>query len=308
MSRALSLDLNRVAVFLRVVDEGGFTAAARTLSLPKSSVSRSVSLLEEEIKTRLLHRTSRKVTPTDAGHAFYERASRGMSLFSEAREAAVDLGTELRGPIRITTAVDLAMWKLAPMVQSFVAEHPAVTVDVTLTTRVVSLLEEGFDFALRAGTLRDESLIARKLPATEFALYASPGYLAQCGRPRRVRDLAHHRCVLFRAPSGRAVWSLHSSKGSESVEVRGQINADDFSFCTQVLVAGAGIGLLPSFVAESAGMRLERVLARYAAPGAPLHLVYPAERYMPQRSIAFRDHVIEQVAKLAPRSRPRPCD
>ncbi len=306
MSLAAAVDLNRVAVFLKVVDEGGFTAAARVLGVPKSSVSRSVALLEEELKIRLLNRTSRLVTPTDAGRAFYERAARGMSLFSEAREAAVDLGKELRGPIRITTAVDLAMWKLAPLVQSFVAAHPAVSIDVVMTTRVVNLLEEGFDFALRAGSLRDESVVARKLPPTQFALYAAPSYLARCGRPRRVCDLAQHRCVLFRAPSGRAVWQLESKTGSESVEVRGQINADDFNFCTQLLVAGAGIGLVPSFVAESAGASLTRVLPQFAAPGAPLHLVYPAERYMPQRSIVFRDHVLAQVerpSKLRPRSR-----
>ena len=298
---AQSLDLNRVAVFLKVVEEGGFTAAARALSLPKSSVSRSVALLEGELATRLLHRTSRKVVPTDAGRAFYERASRGMSLFTEAREAAVDLGAALRGPIRITTAVDLAMWLLAPMVQSFVAQHPGVSVDVVLTSRVVNVLEEGFDFALRAGALRDESLIARKLPPPEFALYASPEYSAQHGRPRRVSELAAHRCVLFRAPSGKAVWQLRSAKGTESVQVKSQVNADDFTFTMQVIVAGGGIGLLPCFVAEGAGARLARVLPRYSAPGAPLHLVYPADRYMPQRSIAFRDHVLAQTGKLGPR-------
>ncbi len=296
------MDLNRVAVFLKVVDEGGFTAAARALSLPKSSVSRSVALLEGELATRLLHRTSRKVTPTDAGRAFYERASRGMSLLTEAREAAVDLGAELRGPIRITTAVDLAMWKLAPLVQRFVAQHPAVTVDVVLTTRVVNLLEEGFDFALRAGAIRDESLVARKLPPSDFALYAAPDYLARHGRPRRVSELAAHRCVLFRAPSGNALWNLRSAKGNESVQVCGQVNTDDFNFAMQLVVSGAGIGLLPSFVVESAGVRVERVLARYAAPGAPLHLVYPADRYMPQRSMAFRDHVLKHADKLGPRS------
>ena len=224
-----------------------------------------------------------------------------MSLFTEAREAAVDLGSALRGPIRITTAVDLAMWLLAPMVQSFVAEHPAGSVDVVLTSRFVNLLEEGFDFALRAGPVRDESLIARKLPPSDFALYASPDYLARHGRPRRVSELSAHRCVLFRAPMGKAVWQLRSAKGSESVQVSSQINADDFTFTMQLIAAGGGIGLLPSFVAESAGGRLERVLTRYSAPGAPLHLVYPADRYMPQRSIAFRDHMLRQAGKLVPR-------
>src|SRR5207344_72711 len=208
--------------------------AAQALGLPKSSVSRSVALLEHELRARLLRRTSRSVAPTEAGAAFYERASRGMALLSEAREAVVELDAELRGPIRITTSVDMAVWRLAPLVAEFVDRHPAVLIDVMLTGRAVDLLEEGVDFALRAGQLRDENLVARKLPAAELALYAAPAYLEQHGAPRRVADLAKHRCVLFRAGRGRATWSLRTAKGpEETVQVQGSINFEDFSFATQ---------------------------------------------------------------------------
>src|SRR3954452_13128571 len=186
MTQTHAPDLNRVGVFLKVVEEGGFTKAAQALGLPKSSVSRSVALLEQELRARLLRRTSRSVAPTEAGTAFYARASRGMALLSEAREAVVELDAELRGPIRITAAVDLAMWRLASVVAAFVDKHPAVLIDVVLTGRTVDLLEEGFDFALRAGQLRDENLVARKLLPAEFALYAAPAYLQQHGVPRRV--------------------------------------------------------------------------------------------------------------------------
>lgn len=289
-------DLNRIAVFLKVVEEGGFTAAARALALPKSSVSRTVALLEQELQARLLRRSTRKVAPTEAGAAFYERASRGMSLLAEAREAVVDLEGQMRGPIRITTAVDLGVWQLAPLVAGFVERHPAVIIDVVLTGRMVDLVEEGFDLALRAAPIRDEALIAKKLPDTPFALYASPAYLDQAGRPRTLAELADHRCVLFRGARGHALWTLLGPRGDEKVQVKGAVNTDDFSFALQVLASGAGIGLLPSFVAQrGGGTRLERVLPRYSMPGDPLRLVYPANRYLPQRVSAFRDFVLEHV-------------
>jgi DNA-binding transcriptional LysR family regulator len=292
-------DLNRVGVFLKVVEEGGFTKAARALGLPKSSVSRSVALLERELKARLLRRTSRSVAPTEAGAAFYERAARGMALLGEAREAVVELDAELRGPIRITASNDMAVWRLAPVVAEFVDSHPAVLIDVVLTGRTVDLLEEGIDFALRAGPLRDETLVARKLPAAEFALFAAPAYLEQHGVPRRVADLAKHRCVLFRAGRGRATWSLRTAKGAEeTVEVQGSLNVEDFSFATQTVIAGAGIGLLPGFVALAAGgERLTRVLPRYYWAGGLVHLVYPAERYMPRRCVVFRDFLLERAVR-----------
>lgn len=298
-------DLNRVGIFLKVLEEGGFTKAAKALGLPKSSVSRSVALLEQELRARLLRRTSRSVAPTEAGVAFYERAARGMSLFAEAREAVVALDAELRGPIRITTAVDLAVWRLAPVVSAFVERHPGVLIDVVLTGRVVDLLEEGFDFAIRAGQVRDESLIARRLPPAEFALYASPSYVERHGQPRRVAELAKHRCVLFRSGRGRTAWELRTSKGTtERVEVHGSVNTDDFSFATQAVVAGAGIGLLPAFVAMAGGgTRLVRILPRYYWSGGVVNLVYPAERYMPRRSVMFRDFLVEHAMEwkgLAP--------
>lgn len=294
------MDLHRVAIFVKVVDEGGFTAAARAVGLPKSSVSRAVSLLEAELGAKLLRRSTRSSSLTEAGAAFYERASRGLAILFEAREAVVDLESEIRGPIRITAPVDAGAWMLAPLVASFIERHPAVHVDVVLTARVVDLLEEGFDLALRAGPLRDERLVAKRLPALGFGLYASRAYLDRHGAPRRVAELAQHRCVLFRARRGQATWTLRGPGGEESVEVSGPVGVDDFSFAVQMVASGAGIGLLPAFVAEGAA-RLERVLAKHGAPGAPVQLVHASGRYLPRRVAALRDHI---VAGLAPPPKP----
>jgi DNA-binding transcriptional LysR family regulator len=297
------VDLHRVAIFVKVVEEGGFTAAAKVLGLPKSSVSRAVSLLEEELGARLLRRTTRSVAPTEAGAAFYERAARGLAEIDEAREAVVDLEAEIRGPVRITTSVDAGVM-LSPMIASFIELHPAVQVEVVLTGRVVDLIEEGFDLALRLGPLRDERLVAKRLPAITAAVYGSPAYLERHGTPTRVKELEAHRCVLFRT-RGRATWTLVGPDGEETAEVGGAVSVDDFAFAVQMVAAGAGLGLLPTFVAERAPV--ERVLPEHSTPGAPMHLVHAAGRYLPRRVVALRDHLLAALepAPKAPLSRAR---
>ena len=293
------MDLNRAAVFVRVVDEGGFTAAARALRLPKSSVSRSVALLEEELGARLLQRSTRKLRMTEAGSAFYERASRGLAGVQEAAAAVADLQGLLRGPIKITAPVDAGVWLLAPLVARFVAEHPAVHIELILTGRFVDLVAEGFDFALRAGALADSRLVARRLRTYPLGLYAAPAYLQRRGTPANVGELASHDCVMFRPDRGRARWTLTGPEGEQPVDVRGPVGADDFTFLQRMVVAGAGIGLLPGFLCQSGVERgeLARVLPEYALAAAMFHLVYPSARYLPQRAAVFRDFLIDELGE-----------
>lgn len=293
------MNLNRIATFVRVVDERGFTAAAKALGLPKSSVSRAVTLLEQDLGVRLLQRSPRKVSLTEAGATFYERVSRGLTDVREAAAAVSDMEAALRGSIRITAPVDAGVWMLAPLVARFTRLHPGVHIDVELTGRVVDLVEEGFDLALRAGLLRDSALIARKIGHIESALYAAPRYLARHGTPTQVADLASHRCVLFRATRGRTTWTLSGPSGEESAEVTGPINVDDFTFVRRAVLSGAGIGLLPLFTGrrDIADSRLLRVLPDHIVSGAPLHLVYPSARYVPHRVAVFRDFLIARFIR-----------
>ncbi len=293
------MDLNRAVIFIRVVEEGGFSAAARALRLPKSSVSRSVALLEEELGARLLQRSTRKVALTEAGTAFYGRASRGIADIHDAAVAVADLQGSLRGPIRVTAPVDVGVWMLAPLVARFVELHPAVHIDVVLASRLVDMVAEGFDFALRAGGVRDDSLVARTLSGTDVALFAAPGYLARRGTPSRPAELPSHDCVLFRPERGRASWTLSGPSGEETVEVTGPVGGDDFSFVKRIALAGVGIALLPSFLCDDAVGHggLLRVMPEYVARGASFHLVYPSARHLPARAIAFRDLVLAALRK-----------
>ncbi len=295
------MDLNRVSAFVRVVQDGSFTAAAKSLGLPKSSISRSVAQLEQDLGVRLLHRTTRQLHLTDAGTAFFERVSRALGDIEGATAAASDTQAEMSGPVRITAPVDLGVWALAPIVARFIRRHPKTRVEVSLSGRVVDLVGEGFDLAVRAGPLRDSSLIARRVGALQAVAYASPKYLARRGEPKTIEDLADHDCVLFRAMNGKARWELARADGStKAIDVTGSVSTDDMSFVRKAVLAGSGIGIVPAFLCERAvdtGL-LVRVLPEWALNGAVLHIAYPSARFVPQRVALLREYLVKELGRI----------
>ena len=299
-----AVDLNHVTAFVRVVQDGSFTAAAKALGLPKSSVSRSIAQLEEDLGVRLLHRTTRKLHLTDAGTAFHDRVARALADIDEATSAASDLQRELRGVIRVSAPVDIGVWAVAGIVARFVRKHPQMHVEVRLTSRVVDLTTEGFDLAVRAGKLRDQSLIARRVGDLQMGLYASSKYLKRKAAPKTLDDLANHDCIVLQTENGTLKWRLMSESGEErTIDARGAISADDISFMKKAVLAAGGIALLPLFLCareEQAG-KLVRVLPKWRLLGAELHVVYPSARYVPQRVVAFRDHLIKGLNALSTR-------
>jgi len=298
------LDLNHVTAFVRVVQDGSFTAAAKALGLPKSSVSRSVAQLEQDLGVRLLHRTTRKLHLTDAGAAFHDRVALALAAIDEARERGKDFQRELRGFVRVTCPVDLGVWAVAGIVARFVRKHPTVNIEVRLGSRVVDLVSEGFDLAVRAGKLRDQSLIARRVGNLELGLYASSKYVARHGAPASLDDLVKHQCVLLHTDNGPMTWKLTGPKDEErSLEPRGAISSDDISFMKKSVMAAGGIALLPLFLCsreERAG-KLVRLLPDWRLGGSDLHVVYPSTRYVPQRVVAFRDFLVKELSALSAR-------
>jgi len=298
------VDLNRITVFVRVVEAGSFTGAAAVLGLRKSSASRSVAALEADLGIRLLQRTTRKLSLTDAGRAFYDRARDALAGLDEARNAVSSLGAAPRGLVRITAPVDLAA-DLAAVTTVFLRAHPDVRVETLLTARYVDLVKEGFDLAIRAGSLADSSLLARKLGESEFGLFASPAYLDAAGRPRRLADLARHECVLYRAGSATARWRLSGPRGDEEVSVRGRVDTDELAFVRAMVLAGFGIALVPvstmirPLVASGV---LERVLPRYALRGAVVHVVWPSRRFEPAAVALFREALAEALPRALGRT------
>jgi DNA-binding transcriptional LysR family regulator len=247
---------------------------------------------------QLLQRTTRKLSLTDAERAFFERARAGVANLEEATAAASEHGTEPRGTVRITAPVDLGVMMLGDIVTRFVRKHPHIHVELAMTGRTVDLVEEGFDLAVRAGRLADSTLIARKLGETTLGVFAAPAYLRRRGRPKSVADLARHDCVLFRGRASRATWSLSGPDGIEEVEVTGAINADDLGVVRSALLAGAGLGLIPMFLALQQAPQLEHVLPGHAVHGAPLHVVTPGGRHEPARVTLFREFLTAALLKV----------
>jgi DNA-binding transcriptional LysR family regulator len=297
--------LDEIAVFVHVVQAGSFTAAARQRGVPKSTLSRAVSRLEEAVQARLLQRSSRKIALTEAGRAFFARAAPHIAGLREAAEA-LDADDQPQGTLRITAPPDAGESFLGELLVRFVARHPLVHVEVDLSPRKQNLIEEGLDCALRAApAIEDASLVARRIITTEVQLFASADYLARRGTPQRPEELADHECVLFRPAEGGGEWSLTGPHGEvRSIGVNGRVAGNDFAFLRAAIRAGAGIGTLPAFptAVDQWAEGLVRVLPGWSRPAGNLYFIYPAARHVPKRVLAFRDFVLESFGRPLPRA------
>ncbi|HTR51805.1 MAG TPA: LysR family transcriptional regulator [Kofleriaceae bacterium] len=291
------MDYNDLALFTRVVERGSFTGAARATGLPKSSVTRGIARLERELGVRLIQRTTRQRGITEAGRDLYERVRGAVGALEEASSAVREHGREPRGVVRVTAPNDAALMGLPEVVARLVAKYPSIHVELVLTSRVIDLVAEGVDLAIRAGKLADSSLVARKVGTTHAGLFASKEYLAKRGRPRRLGELAAHDAVMFRGRGGRTTWTLEGGARTETVDVTGPISSDDFSFSLRAIAAGLGIGPLPLFVGCPQAA-LERVMPRYRFPGGPMHVVMPSASFVPARVAIVRDVLVEHLAEL----------
>jgi DNA-binding transcriptional LysR family regulator len=304
MTATNSLDLNHVNTFVRVVDAGSFTAAARTLGLPKSSVSRRVSALEGALRVRLLQRSTRKLVLTEAGRLYFERARAALGGLAEASATVTDMSREVAGPIRFTAAGD-STGMLAGLMGEFLAQHPKVQLDVVMTPRRVDLVAEGFDLGMRAGRLIDSSLVARRLGRFDLGLFASRAYLRKAGRPTRLADLERHRCILRGEASEPHRLRLTGPGGEETVAIDGPLVVHEMSFAVDAIVAGIGIGLVPEIYFGWTGPRgqavrgeLVRVLPEYGLIGTEVALVSPTKSYEPARVKLLRDFLADRLVGM----------
>ncbi|MDC0667851.1 LysR family transcriptional regulator [Nannocystis radixulma] len=291
-----TVDLDRLARFVAVVETASFSAAARRLGLPKSSVSRGVVGLEQAMGVRLLHRTTRRVAATTAGAALYERTAPLVAALQRSLAELPELEEQPSGRLRVTTTVDLGAAVFADIVARFVARYPHVEVDMRLANNVVDLVADGIDVAIRVARrpLGDASFTARKLGTVDVQLYAAPTYLARRGTPRTPRELAGHAWVVYR---GGPTLRLEGPGDPHVLRPAGAIVCDDMTFARQALRAGAGIGILPNFFADAdvaAGL-LVRVLPRWSIRSGALWLLCAGSRHLPRKVTAFREFVVEAL-------------
>jgi DNA-binding transcriptional LysR family regulator len=297
------VDLEHLRTFARVVRLGSLTKAALSLGLPKSTVSRRLAELERQLETQLVQRTTRRLAVTEAGYRLFEHAEHHILELEAVARTIADHSGELRGTLRVTTPAGMTSVSMVPLVQSFLDLHPQVKIVILATNRRVDLVAEGVDLAVRAGPLPASSLIARKLSASEFRLYASEAYLARRGTPKRVSDLLQHECLVFSEDQPHQKWQLRSVNPPhkrQELRVTGHFAVTDFAAVTRACVAGMGIALLPNqgVHAESPTSELRRVLPQWRGPDAVLHAVYPAANQISPTLRAFVDHITAHSALL----------
>lgn len=303
------MDLNDILVFAAVVRAGSFTAAAKKLDMPKSTVSRRVSALEERLGARLLQRTTRTLSLTDLGRTYYQHATRVVSEVEEAELSITRMQEAPRGLLRVTLPLDFSF--LGPAIASFAAQYPEVQLELVCTDRVVDLVDDGFDLGIRAGRLADSSLVARTLAEIEGYLVASEALLADVGTPKHPQELATLPCVAFGAGTGQGAWRLVRDGKTVTVALAPRLVVNDFDLLAEAALSGLGFALLPAFRCREAldDGRLRRVLADWCSPPTPVSVVYPSTRHLSPKVRAFVDHLRDAMSpppwSRAPAKRPR---
>lgn len=284
--------LNDMALFVEVVKARSFRGAAETIGMPNSTLSRRIGVLEKAIGLRLLHRTTRKIEPTEAGQIYFERCKR---IVEEARLAHEQLGEMLAQPsgmLRVSLPVDFATTFLAPQIAEFARRYPGISFDFDLTPRRVDLVTEPFDVAIRMGEQPDSNLIARQLAVLPRYLYASPRYLDLYGEPKQPADLSEHECLRLRPST--SVWTLHGATEAIEVEVGGRFQLNSIGMMRRLAAFDLGIVMLvEEIVADDlAAGRLRRVLPEWQATSVAVHAVTET-RLLPAKTQRFIEFLRE---------------
>jgi DNA-binding transcriptional LysR family regulator len=290
----LTVDLGEILVFTRVVQGGSFTAASSSLGMPKSTVSRKLSELEERVGARLLQRTTRKLSLTDVGRIYYEHCVRIVAELEEAQLAVTQLQSTPKGLLRLTAPATFS--PLAPILAEYLRLYPDVQVDLVCTDRNVNLVEEGFDLALRFGYTPDSSVISRKLGVVRRYLFAAPELIHRLGAPKEPAELERLPCLVF-APVG-STWTLASGSKELDVTVHPRLAINDYDLLRSVACGGIGIALLPEYqcLEDVTSARLRRVLDGWGAPGIPIFALYPSTRHLSPKVVTLLELLRSRLA------------
>lgn len=295
--------LTLMETFVCTVETGSFSAAARRLDVGQPAVSKAIAQLEERLQTRLLLRSTRGLTTTEAGQAYYESAKRAIAMVDDADGAARGVNADLVGKLRVCAAVTFARLHIIPHIKRFLDRHPTLEVEVMLDDRHIDLLENGIDVALRMGNLGDSSMTARKISTGRRMVVAAPAYLADRGTPRIPADLAQHEAVVYLSDSGGATtWSFERDSTELSVTVAGHLRVNAAEGVRAAVCGGVGVAIVSEwmFAPELASGAVEQLLPDWSLPTIDLWAVYPSGRLASAKARAFTTFVQEIMAKDAP--------
>lgn len=284
-------------ILIQVIDNGSFSAAAEHLGLSKSHVSRQISQLENRLGTQLLNRTTRRLSLTETGQAYYQRCKDIVSQLEEAEQAVLDQQQTPRGTLRLTVAGAFGERFIAPAAARFMQRHPHLNIQMDFTGRNVDLLAEGYDLAIRAGTLKDSSLIARRIANRQLIICASRDYIDRYGKPEHIQSLKKHSCLVGSVPT----WRFKDNNGHHlDLKVDGRWHSNNGHALLQAALAGLGLVQLPRFYVHEdlAAGRLLSVLESYTPTDTAVWAVYPSNRHLSPKVRLFIDYLHDQFFEL----------
>jgi DNA-binding transcriptional LysR family regulator len=291
--------LLQMQAFAEVIRSGSFVAAAEALGMSKAAVSRHVGELEARLGVRLLHRTTRRLSLTEEGQVFQARCQEILSSVDEAEDEISSQTGTASGQLRISAPTTYGVRHLAPLWGAFREQHPNVTLDITLADRVVDLIEEGYDLAVRIGELANSSLVSRRLASTRIILCASPRYLEMHGTPRHPSDLATHSVLAYSYWSGKDEWRFTGPDGPVAVRTQPWLTTNSGEICQAVALAHQGVILQPSFVVEDdlAAGRLVELMPEYKSVELGVYAVYPTRKHVPAKVRALIGFLVEALGE-----------
>jgi len=289
----------QMAVFATIVDSGSFVAAADVLHMSRAAVSRHMSALEARLNVRLLHRTTRRLSLTEEGQIFYQHAKNILGAMDEAESILSHHALEVSGRVRINVPLSFGIMHLAPLWSEFLRQYPQVTLDITLNDRLVDLVDEGYDLAVRISTLPSSSLICRRLASTRMMLCAAPAYLERHGTPATPQDLTQHDMMAYSLWNNQEELRCQGPDGPVRVRIQPRILSNNGETCRMIALQGGGILLQPSFIMadDVREGRLLELLPQYQFDSLGIYVVYPSRRQLPLKVRAMIDYLSQAMQK-----------
>jgi DNA-binding transcriptional LysR family regulator len=283
-----------VALFIRIVESGSFSRAAAEFGITQPTATKAVAAMEARLGARLLHRTTRGVSPTEVGTLYYERCKAIAHEIDAADNLATLMQRGVGGTLRVSTSVGFGRRVLVPLAVTYMRQHPSLTIDLSFDDRYVNLVEQGIDLAVRMGRLADSTLGSRYLGRNPWLMVAAPAYLRERGTPRTPEDLAQHACLIYSTVQGDDRWTLTGPDGKDLlVPVRGPLRSNNLSAVLAAAREGLGIAILPWYVAREsvADGSVTPILERWTLPTQEIHAVFPSPKLVPGKVSAFIEHL-----------------
>jgi DNA-binding transcriptional LysR family regulator len=292
--------LDAMEMFVRIVETGSFSAVARQLGTTQPTVSKQLTALEKRLGTRLLQRSTRRLSVTESGQAYYERCKRIVDAVREAEGTLGRLQTSLTGNLNVNTSIALGEMFVASVILKFQQRYPQIAVELTLNDRFIDLVEEGADVAIRIGRLADSTLVARRLGSTRRLTVATPGYLERRGVPAHPADLADHNCLLYSYLSTGNEWHFQGPDGEIRVRVSGAFKSNSGHTLLQAVRAGMGIAMGPDWLMHDllASGEVRAILTEYAPRALDINAVYPSNRLVSAKMRAFVEFLQQEFAQI----------